>query len=243
MVLFAFTIVHWLAYYMTVSNIWEASNPGLPQMGMPPEPPVFEPIVPLFLLQWIAVFANVFVVPALTMRLVSEERRTGTLEVLLTTPVNEVGVVLSKFFAALLMYLVMWVPFGLLLVALRVGGGREFDYRPLLGFSVCLLITGANFVSMGLFFSSLTRNQIVSAVLTFTGMLTLTMVFLIKANMSRGPSSGAVGPTILEHISYIDIWINTLQGRMVPRYLLFHLTATILWLFGAVKVLDARKWS
>jgi ABC-2 type transport system permease protein len=237
-VLFAYAFAHWLAYLFVVWQLWGASNPP---MGEPPSP-FPEPIVPMFILSWTAILMNVFVIPALTMRLLSEERRTGTLEVLLTTPVNETGVVLSKFFAALMMYLVMWIPFGLLLIALRIGGGKPFDFHPLLGFSICLLFTGAHFISVGLFFSSLTRNQIVSAVLTFTYMLSMTVVFLIKIVLYRDAATG-FAPTILNHISYINIWISTLEGKLVPRYLVFHATAAIFWLFASVKVLDARKWS
>ena len=68
-------------------------------------------------------------VPVLTMRLFSEEHRTGTLEMMLTAPVEETVVVLSKFLAALILFLIVWLPWGLYLVSLRCVGGSAFDYR------------------------------------------------------------------------------------------------------------------
>ncbi|HTU88929.1 MAG TPA: ABC transporter permease [Gemmataceae bacterium] len=226
-VLFSFAIVHWLGYFLVVYSILrtEASMP--------------EPIVGRFFLQWLVVIGTIVAVPVLTMRLLSEEKRSGTLEVLLTAPIDETAVVLSKFLAACIMYLVMWLPFGLLLIYLRIAGGSEFDYRPLFSFSIGLAATSAAFVSMGVFFSSLTHSQIASGMLTFAGMMGLTIVFLARSMAE--PSSA--WETVLKHLSYIDVWIETLDGRLLPRQLLFFVSMAVVWLFGSVKVLEARKWA
>ncbi len=200
-VLFVFVIAHWWAYFWVLSGMLlsEASSP--------------EPIVSNFILQWSAVISTIVVIPVLTMRLLSEEKRAGTLEVLLTAPVDEGAVVISKFLAACVMFLTMWVPFGLFLVYLRLGGGSEFDYRPLFSFTIGLAVTSAAFVSMGVFFSSLTRSQVASGVLTFAGMLSLTLLFLVGGMLSRFMASSA-WVTVLKHLSYIDVWIDTLDGRL-----------------------------
>jgi ABC-2 type transport system permease protein len=229
-VLFAFAIVHWLAYFMVVLNMLE-SNASVP-----------EPIVGRFFLQWLVVIGTIVAIPVLTMRLLSEEKRSGTLEVLLTAPVDETAVVVSKFLAACIMYIVMWLPFGLFLIYLRIAGGSEFDYRPLFSFAVGLAATSAAFVSMGVFFSSLTRNQIASGVLTCAGMVVLTIVFIISGMVS-GLSPSSAWVTVLKHVSYIDVWIDTLDGRLLPRQLLFFVSMTVVWLFGSIKVLEARKWA
>src|SRR5437879_3140322 len=132
-----------------------------------------EPIIRFYFIAWWPVITTIFIVPVLTMRLLSEEQRTGTLEVLFTAPVGETVVVLSKFLASWIFFMLTWVPWGLFLVALRVEGGQPFEYRPLLSFYIAMACSGAAFLAMGLFFSSLTRNQIVSAILTFVGMLSL----------------------------------------------------------------------
>src|SRR5690606_34272459 len=123
---------------------------------------VLEPIVQYYLFSLVPVLVNLFVPPILTMKLLSEERSTGTLEVLMTAPVDEPTVVLSKFLAGFLLFLTVWVPFGLYLLAIPIAGGNYFDYQPLISFSLALAVSGAGFIAVGLFFSSLTRNQIVS---------------------------------------------------------------------------------
>jgi ABC-type transport system involved in multi-copper enzyme maturation permease subunit len=199
---------------------------------------VMEPVVRYYFQTWIPIFVNLLAVPMLTMRLLSEEQRSGTLEVLLTAPVSETAVVLSKFLAALVMYVVVWVPFGGFLLSIPLSGGAGFDYRPLLSFFVGLLVIGASFISMGLFFSGLTRNQIVSMVLAVAGMITLTFLAVAKDLVTPGGAAEAV----LTHVSYLEVWGSTLEGRLVPNNLLFFLSSTIVWLFLSVKVLEARKW-
>jgi ABC-type transport system involved in multi-copper enzyme maturation permease subunit len=183
LVLLGMTLVGWVMYwFFAFSLLADPLNPH-------PEPIVREYIVAL-----VPVMCVVFVVPVLTMRLLSEEWRTGTIEVMLTAPVDEVVVVISKFIAALVFYLVLWVPWGLFLVALRYEGGQPFDYLPLLSFYVTLVCSGAAFVAMGLFFSSLTRNQIIAAVLTFMGMMFMLGFFLLRQLDLIGPNCGSRAP-------------------------------------------------
>jgi ABC-type transport system involved in multi-copper enzyme maturation permease subunit len=200
-----------------------------------------EPVILRYLLTWWPVFINALLgVPILTMRLFSEEHRTGTLEVLLTSPVDEVFVVLSKFFAALLFWMMIWIPWGICLIAFRVEGGQPFEYRPILSFYLMQLITGAAFVSMGMFFSSLTRNQIIAAILTAAAMMLLTLVYFVKGSFSG--ATGGNWDTVLTHISYLDLWINSIRGEVTPKYFVFWISATIFWLFLTVKVLESRRW-
>lgn len=230
-VLFGLTVMGWILFIIFTGLIVDQSMPG--------RTPLVEPVIRYYIIDWFPIICVIFVVPTLTMRLLSEEQRTGTLEVLLTAPVEESSIVLSKFLAVLIFFMAVWVPWGLFLVALRVLGGEPFDYRPLLSFFIALAATGAGFVSMGLFFSSLTRNQIAAAILTFVGMLGLTMLFFAKRSMA--PES--TGFIVLKYVSYIDLWIDSLEGTLSLRHLMFHVSAAILWLFLTVKVLEARRWS
>jgi ABC-2 type transport system permease protein len=177
------------------------------------------------------------------MRLLSEEQRTGTLEVLLTAPVDEGPIVLSKFLAAFIFFMMIWLPWGLFLVALRVEGGQPFEYHPLLTFFIALACSGAGFLSMGLFFSSLTRNQIAAAILTFMGMVVLTGFFFGKEILrNRAGGSDSVWVSVLQHMSWIDLWWTSMEGMLAPRMLIFHVSAALFWLFLGVKVLESRKW-
>jgi gliding motility-associated transport system permease protein len=227
-VLLALTFLGWWRFAEFISLL------ARPDVG-----PLFEPVVQYFVLSWWTVISVIFIIPALTMRLLSEEKRTGTLEVLLTAPVNESSVVISKFLACLVVFLLAWVPWGLFLVGLRIIGGKTFDYQALLSFFIVLTCTGAGFVAMGVFFSSLTRNQVISAILTFAGMLGLTFIYFIKRDLEPQSAWAAV----ITHTSYVELWFSSLQGVIIPRQLLFHISATILWLFLATKVLEARRWS
>jgi ABC-2 type transport system permease protein len=233
LVLIGFTVVAWVAMLLFMDRAIFVERG---------QEPLFEPIVRAFFFGIIPVFAVLFIVPVITMRSLSEERRTGTLEVLLTVPVDELSVVLSKFLAALAFFMIVWFPWALFLLALRIVGGESFDFRPLLSFMIVLLVTGANFVSMGLFFSSVTRNQIISAVLTFSGMLGLFFVYF-GVFMLRNRVPGHPLIPVLNHMSFVDLWFNSLDGKLQPQYLIFHLSATVFWLFLTIKVLEARKWS
>ena len=181
-------------------------------------------------------------VPALTMRLVSEERRTGSLEVLLTAPVNEWPIVLSKFLATWLFFLLCWLPSGLYLVALRMEVPVPFDYRPLISFYVCLAAQGLAFVGMGLFFSTLTRNQVVAAVLTFVGMMVFLLVFLVRVEQMTLGLPPAVRAA-LGRLSFFHMWEEALAGRLPLRDTMLFSSLGLFWLFLSVKVLEARKWS
>lgn len=200
---------------------------------------LIEPIVAQYGFSLITVLGVIGSVTVITMRLLSEEKRSGTMEVLLTAPVGEISVVLSKFLAAFVMYMLLWLPFGLYLLALPLAGGGPFEYRPLIGFYLVVAITGAGFISMGLFFSSLTRNQIVSAGITLVLMLILTLVHMIPGLESRNREGLRL---LTDHVSYLVLWSLALSGHMAPKLLTFYISMTILFLFLTVKVLEARKW-
>jgi ABC-type transport system involved in multi-copper enzyme maturation permease subunit len=203
---------------------------------------LIEPVVRHYVLDWAVFIVMIFAVPVITMRMFSEEKRTGTLEVLFTAPVQEYTVVLSKFLASFFIFMIGWFPWVLFLVAFRAEAAREFDYRPMISFFLSLAIAGAGFISMGLFFSSLTKNQIAAAILTFVVLMFMTLIFFVRAILAdKDPESNWV--VIFTNLSYIDLCIRSLEGIVVPRLLLIHLSAAIFWLFLTTKVLEARRWS
>ena len=211
--------------------------------------PLPEPIVQGYVsFTLLAAFQCVFLVPALTMRLFSEEKRTGTLEVLLTAPVDEPVIVLSKFVSGWLFFMISWLPAGLYLVALREATGVPFDYRPLFSYYIALGACGAAFLSVGMFFSSLTANQIVSAVLTFA-----VMMFLLLMVWARPIIGASTFPDALQwlqqvllavftRLDFYNLWLQSLSGQLLVRDVLIQLSVAAFWLFLTVKVLEARKW-
>jgi len=231
-VLLGYTVLGGWIFLQFVFRLWPIGGPP----GPPPAIP--EPIVAGYIIDWPPIMSVLMLVPVLTMRLFSEEHRTGTLEMMFTAPVGEAVVVISKFLAALLLFLVVWAPWGLYLVGLRWYGGTEFDYRPLLGFGIALLFSGAAFISLGVFFSSLTRNQLAAAVFTFVAMFALFAIYFVERFL---PEESTLSP-ILQHLAFIDLWIDALKGRLALRDLMIYLSATVFWVFVTVKVLESRKW-
>lgn len=198
-----------------------------------------EPILQYNLtLEIIAAIAVLFVVPALTMRAFSEEKRNATLEMLLTAPVSETSVVLSKFIACWLMYMVSFIPAGLYLIALRVEGG-PFDYRPLLSYYLAVAACGVAFVGMGLFFSSITSNQIIAASLTFVGMLFYLLTFFFRDTKEIGRGL----QLLITRFDFLKLWGDALSGTLPVTNAISYASLGVFWLFLTVKVLEARKWS
>jgi ABC-type transport system involved in multi-copper enzyme maturation permease subunit len=227
-VLFGMLIVGWIQFSNFLDLLSLLSGRG----GLE------EPFLRNYFINFFTVICTIFVVPVLTMRLLSEEKKSGTLEVLLTAPVNESSIVISKFLAVLVFYLLSFLPWFLFLFTLRVISGEPFEYRPLLSFVITLIFTGASVLSAGLFFSSLTRNQIVSAVVGFVFMAFYTYTSQFFLQRLSEPWSSIIG-----YVSYLDLWLNSLEGQFAPRFLLFHLSLAFFFLFVTTKVLEARKWT
>jgi hypothetical protein len=203
----------------------------------PNQPSLVEPIVRNYLFALFPVFIILFAAPVLTMNLFAEEQRSGTFEVLMTAPVNEFAVVMSKYLAALITYMLCWAPAALYLLAIPMAGGKAFDYKPLLSFFLAVLVSGSGFVSMGLFFSSLTRNGLVAVVLSIAGMGLLTLMFFLSDILGTEDYA-----TLTSHLSYLDQFRDSLSGKITPRFMLFPLSLTIFFLFLTHKVLESRKW-
>jgi ABC-2 type transport system permease protein len=201
---------------------------------------VLEPIVGRYIFSIIPVIVQMFIVPVLTMRLLSEEKRSGTLEVLMTAPVSELSVVIGKFLACWIFYMLTWLPWWLYLVSLRYFGKESFDYLPVLSFMLALGVISGGLLSMGLFFSSLTANQIIAAVLSFVGVMMHLVIYFVghSAALRNMPTMVEV----LNYVNFFDLWQTALEGMISPRYLVFHLSVTIFFLFATVKVLESRKW-
>ncbi len=208
---------------------------------------LFEPIVQSYCANFFSVIAVTLIVPVITMRLLSEERRTGTYEVLMVAPVTEWGVILSKFTAAWFMYLFAWLIWGVYLLLFRAEN-PPFEIRPLLSFALTVSLTGLGFIGMGMFFSSLTKNQIIGAALTSVGMMFFIALHLVATSNIVFPrndtgSEGSPWRSLLGHLSYINLWFQSAKGRLHVRDIVLHGSLSILFLFATQKVLEARRWS
>ena len=176
-----------------------------------------------------------FVAPVLTMRLLSEERRSGTIEVLMTAPINEAQVVVGKYLAALIFYCFLWLP--TLAYAGIVAYYSEVDWGPVAAGYLGVFGVGAFFLSVGLFASALTRSQLVAAILTFALLIPL-FTFGLLENLFNDP-------TLKQAFSYLNLWQHMEEfskGIVDTRHLVYYLSATVLFIFLSAKALEAKKW-
>ncbi len=174
------------------------------------------------------------VTPLVTMRLLAEEKKSGTMEVLMTAPVTDLQVVLAKFFGAAGFYLAMLVPTGAYVVFLAVVG--EPDYGPIISGYIGLLLMGALFISVGLFVSSLTSNQIIAAIVTFISLICLWIAGFL-AMRTAGPFSH-----FLKYIGAFHHLDSFRKGVIDTRDLIYYLSLTVFFLFLSVRSLETRKW-
>jgi ABC-2 type transport system permease protein len=177
----------------------------------------------------------IFVCPLLTMRLFAEERRSGTIEALLTAPVGTVGVTLAKYAAALTTYAAMWAPTLLYIVLVAKTG--EVDWRVVGASYLGVMGVGAGFLAVGTMTSALTQSQLTAAVLSAMALILLFMVGLGEFILDSGPMHDVC--------AYVSVWsqMNDFsQGIVDLRRLVFDATLTALPLFITVRAVDAWRW-
>jgi len=184
-------------------------------------------------------FANISVIlllvmPLITMRLFAEERRSGTIELLLTYPVRDGAVLVGKYLAAVVLY-------GLMLALTLLYPGlvtyfARLEWGPLASGYLGLVLMGATFIAVGLFASTLTENQIVAAITTFGILLILWII---------GWSADSVGGSwgqVLQHLSILEHNDNFAKGVLDTRDILYYVNFIALALFLSLRSLEARRW-
>lgn len=177
-----------------------------------------------------------FVTTILTMRLISEERRSGTIESLMTAPVSETQVVLGKYLAALLFYIFLWLP--TLIYVVVVARSGEVDWGPIASGYVGLLGIGALFMAVGIFGSSFTKNQIVAAIVSF-----VLAILLFSAAFVEPLVSSQVVKDVLAYINLPQHMEELAKGIVDSRRLIYYFSTTVLFLFLTSRALEAKKWS
>ena len=230
LILLAFQVMAWLNFWGLVDGL---SRPQTSLSGR------FEPLnmyishsTPF----WISIL---FAVPALTMRLLAEERRSGTIEGLLTVPVTETEVVVSKWLAGVVMYLVLLLPFLVYLPFLYFQGRYPFDTGPVASLFLGLTTMGMMFVSIGVFFSAQTRNQIIAAIWTSVVLLlVIVLTLLVYHYASERQAAWAAGVRFVSPLYQAQEFG---AGKLDLRYLTLHLSVTAFMLYLTVKTLQTRR--
>lgn len=177
----------------------------------------------------------VFVLPMLTMRLISEELRSGTIEALMTAPITETQMVLGKFFGAFCFYLILLAT--LLIYPIILSFYGPMDIKLLICNYLGLMLLGGLFIAVGLFFSACTKHQIVAVIFSFT-------VLAMATFASQGLAQEMEGwpRTLLQHISVRVHFADFVRGMIDFNHLVFFLTTSGLFLFLTVKRMEMRRW-
>jgi ABC-2 type transport system permease protein len=175
-----------------------------------------------------------FLLPLITMRTYAEEKRSGTIELLLTSPLTDLEIVLGKFLGALGLYAVM-VALTLIHFGLLFAFGKP-EWKPLATAYLGLLLFGGCFIALGLFISSLTKNQIVAGAATFGVFLLLWVVDWI------GESMGPTGQAILKYLSMTEHLEDFVKGVIDTKHLVYYLSFIAFGLFLTVRSVDTERW-
>lgn len=176
------------------------------------------------------------VVPAISMRLISEELRTGTIEALLSAPVGSASLVLGKFLGALGFLSAMVLPTGIYAAILGTVSNAPIDAGPVASGYFCLLLLGVLFLAIGVFTSSLTSNGTLAFM---SSLFTIVALMLLPAAADAAPSWAT--PALLAIALPAKI-ADFAKGVIDARHVLFFVSMTAWFLLLAVVAMDVRRW-
>jgi ABC-2 type transport system permease protein len=188
-------------------------------------------IRPLFLNASVIVL---FVMPMITMRTYSEEKRSGTIELLLTSPISDLQIIVGIFLGACALYGLMLGVTAIYMVILFWFGDPEF--WPVVSGYLGLLLLGGCFISLGLFISSLTKNQIVAGMITFAAFLMLWVINWL------GDSTGPTTQAIVSYLSITEHFDDFARGVIDTKHVIFYLSFIVFGLFLTAKSVDSERW-
>ncbi|MBA3297301.1 MAG: ABC transporter permease subunit [Acidobacteria bacterium] len=175
-----------------------------------------------------------FALPMITMRTYAEEKRSGTIELLLTSPVTDMQIILGKFLGAMGLYTAMLAVTIVYIAILFLLGKPE--WRPIATGYLGLLLMGGCFISVGLLISSLTKNQIVAGFMTFVVFLMLWVINWV------GESSGPTTREIVNYLSVTEHFNDFARGILDTKHIIYYLSFITFGLFLTAKSVDSERW-
>jgi ABC-2 type transport system permease protein len=175
-----------------------------------------------------------FVLPMITMRTYAEEKRSGTMELLLTAPLTDFQIIMGKFLGAMALYGAMLAVTLVHIAVLFVYGNPE--WRPIVTGYLGLLLMGGCFISVGLLISSLTKNQIVAGMATFAVFLLLWVINWI------GTFAGPTTQEVLNYLSITDHFDDFTKGVIDTKHLVYYVSFIAFGLFLTARSVDTERW-
>lgn len=227
-VLLLFMLVNGVFFYATITALTKATSGSSIVTWMFSTPWFYLLFFPFF--------------PLITMRLIAEEQKLGTLETLMTAPVRTAQLVLSKYVAAFIFYVVLWVPSvaNLYIFQFVTTGAAEVPRGPLIGSYTIILLVGMLYLAMGLFASSLARNQIVAAVLSLSLILLHYVVGMITVYLSSARMLDL--SEIITYIATVQHMPVFTSGLIDTRQIVYYVSLAAFFLFLTHQVLEFRRW-
>jgi ABC-2 type transport system permease protein len=175
-----------------------------------------------------------FLIPMLTMGLFSEEKKRGTIELLLTTPVGNFQAMIGKYLASLTFLLTLFVSSMLTISPLFIYS--EPYWKPILSGYLGLFLYGAALLALGLFISTLTENQIVAVVVTF-GISLVLWLFSIFGSSATGATKD-----VIDYLSVISHLDDFMKGVIDTSHIIYYVTFAFVGLFLAYRSLESTRW-
>lgn len=181
-----------------------------------------------------------FLVPAVTMRLISDEKRIKTMEVLLVRPISELRIVLAKYFAGLVLVIVALLPTLLYLISIHTLGkpAGNFDAGAIAGSYIGLFFLAAIYTAIGLFASSLTSNQIISFLIA---VVLCFIMYIGFGELSSMIASGSTS-TFIESLGINYHYSSISRGLIDTRDIIYFLSVISIFILITKLVLESRKW-
>jgi len=176
-----------------------------------------------------------FFTPILTMSVYAEERKRGTMELLMTSPVSELEIVLGKFLASLSLFAIMLLPTASYLIFMVLHSEPMLPWRMLLAGYAGALLLGGSLLALGSFVSSLTENQLIAAVITFAASL-----FIWVLDIARSSDTGA--GAVLQYLSVIRHYEDFTRGVIDTSSLIYYFSFIVLFIFLTVRSVDSMRW-
>jgi ABC-2 type transport system permease protein len=180
-------------------------------------------------------FVLTIIIPAISMRALSEEYRSGTIETLMTAPVSDAQMVLGKYCASLLFYIIMVAGTLVYVVLMELFGNP--DWGASLAAYLGLLLLGASFTAFGLLASSLSRNQIVAWILGAVPLMLLAWFAYFIVGRVEGWKR-----EVLQQINVMGRFSEFTRGQVQLQGVVFFLATAALFLFLTIKVVESRRW-
>ena len=175
-----------------------------------------------------------FLIPMITMRLFAEEKRMGTIELLLTSPIKDIEIILGKWLGAVLLYLCVLL-MSMLNIALLFAWGKP-DLKPVLVAYLGLVLQGATLLAIGALISTMTRNQIIAGIATFFTCLLLWLLSWFTAFDASWPAQ------VLNYLSIVTHFENFGKGVLDSKDVIFYLSMIFFSLFLTSRSLESLRW-